>query len=63
MRAALSLVGLLVVLFIVARLAGTQLGGGKPEAAPAATAASAADRVQRALQQAADARASDAAGR
>jgi hypothetical protein len=71
-RLVLSLLGLLVVLWIVMKLAGTQLAALTP-AAPAAGAASApaparaaqdaAARVQRAIEQGAAQRAEDAASR
>lgn len=77
MRVLFSIVGLLVVVFIVMQLAGRQLqalapagpspgvtaGGNAAGAAPATAPAVHADRVRQALEQGAAARASDAAGR
>lgn len=72
MRAVFSIVGLLIVVFIIFQLAGRQLQAITPASAPATSAAGgaqqtapaqAADRVRQAIEQGAAARASDAAGR
>ena len=70
MRALFSIVSVLVVLFIVLKLAGRQAEALLPAAAPGGTAATAgrtaaeqaAGRVRRAMEQGAAARASEAAG-
>lgn len=74
MRVLLSLGGLLIVLLLVSKLAGTQLralapeGGastaaGVPTATPAAAASAAAAKVMQAIEQGAAQRAEDAASR
>jgi len=68
MRILLSLGGLLLVLLLVSKLAGTQLqalapAGGASSATPGAAASAAAAQVMQALEQGAAQRAADAASR